>query len=78
MALKLKTPEDFFIYYSETFHFEEGDPEKAVTKEDFIEALNGFAKVKVDEAVNKIAEKVEDELEKDFITKDFILKSLED
>ena len=77
MNEKLTTIDEFFKFYSETCYFEEGDPEKLVDKECFEEAMIAFAKLKVKEAIDAIGDKVNEELEKDFITKEFILNSFD-
>ncbi len=69
----LETIDDFFKFYSEFYYFEEGSPEKLVDEESFKEAMIAFAKLKAKQVIDAIANKVDDELEKDFITKQFIL-----
>ena len=55
---KILSSEELFKKYSNLYHFEEGDAEYLVDKEDFKEAVIEFCKLHVQAALNKANERV--------------------
>lgn len=51
---KIPTAEELFHKYSETYHFEEGDPEHLVDEGDFKKAIIEFAKLHVEAALEAV------------------------
>jgi hypothetical protein len=49
--INIPTAEEFFNKYSQTYSFEEGDPEHLVDEEDFKRAMIEFAKLHVNAAL---------------------------
>lgn len=52
----LKTTDDYFKYYTNLFHFEEGDPEYLIDEEDFKKALIDYAKEAIKADRENVAE----------------------
>ena len=52
------TAKEFFEMYKTLYHFEETEPEYLMDKEDFLLAMNEFAKLHVAEALKQASERV--------------------